>query len=177
MVISAGGSGRRSIRTQITGLADRGFTGPVVFDPEGYRKHIACVEAPFHLASDGLVAESLDDAVSTQIALGASVAQTPTGYITAGALGALEAAITQANRLDREDVLFSLPLAATVLDDPDLLVRVMRLMADIKSPVALILGSQFDPFDENTEARIRAVRRLTGGPAQVCSFRTDFNGF
>jgi hypothetical protein len=177
LVVSAGRSGRESIHKQITGLTDRGFIAPVVFDPEGYRKHPASIEAPFHLQGDRLVPETLDDAISAQIALGAAIAQTPTGYICADTLDALEVAIELANRVEREDVLFSHPLDASVLDDPAMLARVSGLIDGVRMPVSLILGSQFDPFDINAEARVLAARSLAIGRTQVCSFRTDFNGF
>lgn len=177
LVVSAGRSGRESIRKQITGLTDRGFDIPVVFDPEGYRKHPASIEAPFHLQSDGLVPETLEDAISAQIALGAAIAQTPTGYICADTLDALEVAIEQANRVARDDFLFTLPLDAAILDDPARVARVSGLIDGVRMPVSLILGSQFDPFDTNAETRVLAARSLASGRTQVCSFRTDFNGF
>lgn len=177
LVVSMGRSNLDSVRRQIAQLSDGGFVAPIVFDPEGYRKHIATAERPFLLASDRLLPGALEESIDSQIGLGVSVAQTPTGYIRLGALDALRAAVYQTLEVHREDFIFTLPIEASILDDPSSVEEVADIVGLLRVPVSLILGCQFDAFDDHAEARVKAVRRLVGGSANFCAFRTDFNGF
>lgn len=178
LVLSRGRmTNRDNLRKLISTLPDQGFDAPVVFDPEGYRYHSATIEAPFRISDEGLFPDTLDENLSSQRALGVDVAQTPTGLIGIDNIDALESAVEQANRLRRDDFMFTAPLDAAVLDDADLTARTWSILNGVKAPVALVLASQFDPFDTNAESRITAVRSFAAGPAAVAAFRTDFNAF
>jgi hypothetical protein len=168
---------RANLRQLIIGLPDRGFTAPVVFDPEGYRHHVATTKVPFHLIQDGMFTETLDENLSNQRALGADVAQTPTGLIRADNVDALEAAAEEIDRLNRDDFLATAALDITILDDPNLADRVWRILNGTRAPISLVLATQFDPFDTNAETRITALRSFTAGPADVAALRTDLNAF
>ncbi|MFL0177037.1 hypothetical protein [Mycobacterium sp. SMC-13] len=178
LVLSRGRmSNRDNLRRLIKSLPERDFGAPVVFDPEGYRRHTATVQAPFHFGDEGIIPGSLEENLSSQRWLGVDVAQTPTGLIGIDNIEALESAVEQANRLCRDDFMFTAPLNAAILDDADLTARIWGILNGVKAPVSLVLSSQFDPFDTNAESRIAAVRSFAAGPAAVAAFRTDFNAF
>jgi hypothetical protein len=168
---------RVNLRQLITGLPERGFTAPVVFDPEGYRHHVATTEAPFCLLQKGMFTETLEENLSNQRALGVDVAQTPTGLIRGPNVHALEVAAEEIDRLSRDDFMVTAPLDVTILDDPTLTDRVWRILNGMRAPISLVLACQFDPFDTNAKARIAALRSLAAGPADVAAMRTDFNAF
>lgn len=168
---------RANLRRLITGLPDRGLDVPVVFDPEGYRRHIATSDEPFYFDRDGIFAETLEQNLSDQRALGAHVALTPTGLVGTQSVDALEAAAEQASRLSRDDFMFTAPLDARILDDQSLTNRVAAIFSSLKVPVAIMLGGQLDPLGKKSKRRIRAVRTLTAGPAHIAALRTDFNAF
>lgn len=168
---------RANLRQLITGLPERGFNAPVVFDPEGYRHHVATTQAPFHLLHEGMFTETLEENLSSQRALGVDVAQTPTGLIRANNVDALEAAAAEIDRLSRDDFMVTAPLDVTILDNPTLTDRVRRIFNGMRAPISLLLACQFDPFDTNAEARITALRSLAAGPAYLAPMRTDFNAF
>ena len=171
---------RANLRELIIGLRDRGFQAPVVFDSEAYRRHVASTDSPFLLENSGLFAETLEENLTSQRALGVDVAQTPTGYVRRDGLEALEAAVGQVALLQREDFMFTVPLEVTVLDDPLLSARVWRILNQLEVPISLILGGQFDPLGtsaKSAEARITSLRAFAAGPAAVAAMRTDFNAF
>lgn len=166
---------RANLRQLISELPDQGFNAPVVFDPEGYRFHVATTEAPFRLMQEGMFTETLEENLSSQRALGVDVAQTPTGLIRADNVDALKAAGEEIGRLSRDDFMVTAPLDVTILDDPTLTDRVWHILNDMRAPISLVLACQFDPFDTNAEARITALRAFASGPAHVAAMRTDFN--
>lgn len=177
LVLSRGRmTNRTNLRTLIDALSARGFDAPVVFDPEGYRHHVATVGAPFHFGQDGMFAETIDDNLSQQRALGVDVALTPTGLIRRDNVDALRAAAAQANQLRRDDFIFAAPLDAAILDDSILTTHVWEILKSLTAPIAFILAGQLNPLDTNAEARITALRTFAAGPAHVAAFRTDFNG-
>lgn len=164
-----------NLRSVISDLPNRGFNAPVVFDSEGYRRHTATTDAPFRLDYDGLFTEPLEHHLTRQRNLGAHVALTPTGFIRTDNVDALEAAAEQADRLERDDFMFTAPLDVAILDRLPLAERVWHILNGVRAPVALILASQFDPLDKKAAARVTALRALAAGPANVAVFRTDFN--
>jgi hypothetical protein len=166
---------RKNLHQLITDLPHRGFGAPVVFDPEAYRRHVASTHEPFHFDTDGMFPETLEENLSNQRALGVDVAQTPTGFIRVDNVDALEAAAEQADRLRRDDFMFTAPLDVAILDEQPLVDRIGRILNALAPPVSLILASQFDPLDKNAEARVRTLRSLAAGPAAVAVMRTDFN--
>lgn len=171
---------RANVQRLIGGLRDGGFLAPTVFDPEAYRKHVASTDSPFLLQSNGLFTETLEEHIASQCALGFDVAQTPTGYIRRNSLDALEAAVGQVALLNRQDFMFTVPLEVTVLDDPLLAARAWGLLNQLKVPVSLILGGQFDPLGNSVKAaekRIGVLREFAAGSAHVAAMRTDFNAF
>jgi hypothetical protein len=176
LVLSRGRMRNRvNLRRLITDLPRQGFDAPIVFDPEGYREHIATVEAPFYFRRAGFFADSLEENLSDQRSLGVHVAQTPTGLIVPTNVDALEAAAEQVTKLNRDDFLFTAPLDATILDDAKLTARVWGILNSLQVPVALILAGQLDPLDKNARSRVSALRAFAAGPANVAAFRTDLN--
>lgn len=176
LVLTAGRYRPPRLTEIVQGLPDRGFDAPIVFDVEAYRRHVATTDAPFLLGGNHDLA-SLNDALDRQIALGVSVATTPTGYIRAGNLDALVEAVELANRLDRDDYLLTAPIDVAILDTPASRRALEGILNVARTPVGLVLGSQFDPFDEKSTDRVRAARALLATRANLIPIRTDFAAF
>jgi hypothetical protein len=176
LVLTAGRYKSPRLTELIRGLSDRGFDAPVVFDIEAYRRHIATPDAPF-LLDGGRDPASLNEALDRQIALGVSVATTPTGFVRAGTLDALAEAAELANRLDRDDYLFSAPIDVSILDTPASCRTLQSILDGVRAPIGFALGSQFDPFDQKSADRVRAARALLASRANLIPIRTDFAAF
>lgn len=176
LVLTAGQYKAPRLTELIRQLPDRGFGAPVVFDVAAYRRHVATTDAPFLLDGDDNLA-SLNDALDRQIALGVSVGTTPTGYVRAGNLDALAEAAQLASRLERDDYLFTVPIDASILDTLASRRVLASILDAVRAPVGLLLGSQFDPFDEKSADRVRATRALLATSTNMIPIRTDFAAF
>lgn len=158
-------------------LRDTGYDGVVLTDPEGYAQAAATEENPFVLGDpdeNTLFTPSLDEVLDWQRQAGATVALTPTGYLHAGDGAALKAAATTVAGLDRDDVLFSVPLdiAWFTAEHIGLLIAVLSRLA---TPKAVFLGAQFDPL-ERYKAAAMNLRRLEAEAGHIAVLRTDLTG-
>ncbi|WP_433464156.1 hypothetical protein [Spirillospora sp. CA-128828] len=153
-------------------------SGLLLEDQAPYEKQVATADAPFDLPEDVLFGGDLDDVLDEQRRRGADLAIAPTRYVEAGDSDALEAIMRVAAELDRDDVLFPLPVAVTWLmnDQRRQLAAVIRR---IPHPVALILGGQRDPLRRFTDAphNLRAVLADLHEAGPVGLWRTDLAGF
>ncbi len=125
----------------------RGFTGPLLIDPAAYENHVATPPEPFWLPENQLLPMTLDDLLDQQIAAGAVAAITSTKFITAGDTDSRKAAARQVKRLGRDDVILLAPLDISLLGKRYIR-QTTAILADVGSPVALVLGKQFDPLDQ-----------------------------
>jgi hypothetical protein len=153
------------------------FGGVLLIDPEGYTKRAATAEAPFALSQDEdqLFETTLDDILQGQRICGATVALTPTGYLHAGDSDALKAAANTVADLDRDDVLFSVPIDIAWLTN-DHISQLIAVLSRLAAPKAVFLGGQFDPLDRY-QAAVANLRRLVAEAGHVAVFRTDLTGF
>lgn len=150
-------------------------------DPEGYSRKPATEDEPFFL-DDGedddqerLFPVSLDECLQAQRDCGANLALTPTGYLNAGDSDALRAVVRDAARIERDDVLVSVPLDIAWLKN-DLIGHVIAVLATLDKPKAVFLGGQFDPMERYKEA-VPNLRRLVADAGSVAVLRTDLTGF
>jgi hypothetical protein len=151
----------------------RGAAFPLLNDPAAYEKVTATVAAPFALPDAGLMAVTVDDVLDRQIQAGATAALSPTGYIPAGGTDILREAARQFGRLGREDAIFTAPLDISLLG-PSYYPTTAAILADLGSPVAVVLGGQGDPLTQSRHI-IPNLRDLAARVALI-PIRTDFNG-
>ncbi|MCK9925107.1 hypothetical protein MXD61_25105 [Frankia sp. AgPm24] len=161
-----------------------GYVGPLVVDPGRYAARFATAEAPFVYENedDGLFFPdsglSLDVRLGleldAQLAYGATVALTPTGYLRVGDRAALRAVVDVVADLDRRAIIVVIPAAVGWLVEPHL-DFFTEVLATIRHPVALAFGGQFNPLD--LRAAQANLRRLLTAVPGVAPWRTDFAAF
>lgn len=161
--------------TGVHQLRKNRFDGVLIIDPEGYTQAAATAEAPFVLPQDQLFETTLDDILQGQRTCGATVTLTPTGYLRAGDSDALKAAANTVATLERDDVLFSVPIDIAWLTN-DHIGQLIAVLARLAAPKAVLLGGQFDPLDRYQTA-VANLRRLVTEAGHVAVFRTDLTGF
>jgi hypothetical protein len=150
-------------------------------DPEGYRRALATEDEPFFLEDDEdenqerLFPLTLDECLQAQRDCGANLTLTPTGYLNADESDALRAVVREAARIERDDVLVSIPLDIAWLKN-DLIGHVIAVLATLDKPKAVFLGGQFDPMERYKEA-VENLRRLVADAGNVAVLRTDLTGF
>ena len=156
-------------------LEDSGHEGVVLVDPAAYEKHLATPDAPFWTPEDQVLPMTLAEMLNQQLVAGATAAITPTKFITAGDTDSLKAAARQVKVLERNDVIFAVPLDVSLLDRRYFR-QVMAILVDVRCPVGLVLGGQLDPLD-HAASRIIQNLRLLAATIELFPMRTDFNAF
>jgi hypothetical protein len=156
-------------------LRKGGFGGVLVIDSESYAVAAATAEAPFVLPQDGLFEVTLEQILKGQRDCGATVALTPTGYLRAGDGPALKAAADTVATLDRDDVLFCVPIDIAWLNEENI-GQLIAVLARLDTPKAVFLGGQFDPL-QRYKAAVSNLRRLVAEAGHIAVFRTDLTGF
>ncbi|GAA0247226.1 hypothetical protein GCM10010492_53570 [Saccharothrix mutabilis subsp. mutabilis] len=162
-------------RERVGKLVAEGFTGPLLIDPAAYETHVATPREPFWLPENQLLPMTLDDLLDQQIAAGAVAAITSTKFITAGDTDSLKAAARQVKQLGRDDVILLAPLDISLLGKRYIR-QTTAILADVGSPVALVLGKQFDPLDQ-APAQVIPNLRVLAATVPLMPVRTDFNAF
>lgn len=153
-------------------------TIPLIAEPAAIRNYWANEDAPFQLEgdSDHLFPASLDWHLDEQRMDGSALAMTPTGQIKPGDSRTLKKALRDANALDREDVLFALPLGAGWLSNPDFARQVVKVLDRSAHPVALTFTDKKNPLE--SRKRMRAYRRIMAETSgTVLAYRVDLFGF
>ncbi|MCK2241840.1 MULTISPECIES: hypothetical protein [unclassified Crossiella] len=160
----------------ITKLRHNRYQGALVPDPEGYTRAAATEDEPFALPTEGgLFPVSLNDVLQAQLDAGATAAMTPTGYLPAGQPAPLKAAARLVERLDRDDFLFSVPIAVAWLSH-DHFPQLLAILKRLTVPKAIMLGGQYDPMDRK-KGVVANLRRLVAEAGHVAVFRTDLTAF
>jgi hypothetical protein len=145
---------------------------PLLNDPAGYETVRATVTAPFVLPAAGLVTVTLPEVLDAQLRAGATAALSPTGFIPAGGTDVLREAARQFGLLGRTDAIFTAPLDISLLG-PSYYTTTAAILADIGTPVAVILGRQGDPLTQSKDI-IPNLRDLAAR-VPLIPIRTDFN--
>lgn len=165
------GAGVRQLRSD-------GFDRPLIVDPEGYCRGLATEDEPFVVdpaEEETLFPLTLEDVLQGQRQCGATVALTPTGYLRAGDSDALRSAVRAAARIERDDVMFSVPLDVAWLTDEHI-AHLIAVLAGLPMPKAVFIGGQFDPMKRYRQA-VTNLRRVVAEAGHVAVFRTDLTGF
>ncbi|MFE4518365.1 hypothetical protein ACFRMQ_29775 [Kitasatospora sp. NPDC056783] len=147
-----------------------GYSGPLLIDAAPYKSHTATADEPFLLPSDEMFAD-VETSLSFQKARGASAALTPTGYIEPENAKALKAVWRASQRIERGDVIVSLPVDAAWLKDSHIR-QLIAVCQQINRPKALILAGQFDPLEGSKEMPGN-LRRLMSEVEHIALLRTD----
>lgn len=149
---------------------------PLVVEPRALSKYWASEAEPFQSAiSGGIFHLSLDAELDLQRTV-SDLAITPTGQIRKGDSAALKAALREANKLNRADVLFALPMSAGWLSDEQLIKQLSAAINRSRHPVLLAFTDKANPV--GSMARARAYRRIFAqATVPVIAYRTDMVGF
>lgn len=149
---------------------------PLIVEPPALRKHWATADEPFKGAgSDSTFQLTLDAELDWQ-RMDSDLAITPTGQIRKGDSAALKAALREANKLDRGDVLFALPLAGGWLSEEHLIKQLILVINRSRHPVLLMFTGSSNPVGSMTRAR--AYRRIFAeATVPVVAYRADLVGF
>ncbi|MFE7029118.1 hypothetical protein ACFU9Y_02330 [Streptomyces sp. NPDC057621] len=126
-------------------LREEGFDGALLVDEARYRVAAATDEAPFPGVDDGpapLFGDPLEHLMLAQLAF-ADVALAPTGYLHAGAKGALEAAAARVRRVGDPRVVFTVPVDASWLH-PGPLEYLADVLRRVPGPKAVLVGGRPD---------------------------------
>ena len=152
--IVVAGQNRREVLRQL----HRAYPDMVLLEqPNVHEQLCATVDRPFATSagtqdSDGaelaLFAEpepTLAEALDAQLADGASVAITPTGFIEAGAHDVMTALVVRVNALDRQDTIVHLPLAPTWLSGAADRRKLIAAIKRLKHPAVISIADRSDP--------------------------------
>ncbi|WP_141202770.1 hypothetical protein [Streptomyces griseorubiginosus] len=126
-------------------LREEGFDGALLVDEACYRVEAASDEAPFPSLDNGplpLFGDPLEHLMLAHLAF-ADLALTPTGYLHAGAVGALEAAAARVTRLSDPRVVFAVPVDASWLH-PGPVGYLAEVLNQVAGPKAVLVGGRPD---------------------------------
>lgn len=151
--------------------------------PTVHADRAASKEDPFILTSVSAAADqpslfdvppaTIKGTLDEQIANGASLGVLPTGFIEAGDVRALQAAVETANQIERSDVLLHLPLAHVWISG-DGLTKVIAGVKRSAHPIAISLAHKGDPGSQ--KGVVEGLRRLVAEAPDVSVWFTDLCG-
>jgi len=137
---------------------------PLVFDAEAYCEYDATPEQPFFLPTHQLFPQTLSERLDDFRNLGASIAFTPTGHLSAEG-EALEEAVQTVNDLDRDDLILSLPLDHSWLTSEVNFARLRSQLEECAHACSISIAHPQDPLEEpNVGRRLRELARLSNAP-------------
>jgi hypothetical protein len=160
-------------------LAHADPTRLLAVDPWQSYTGYATAERPFILdtADDGqgslFAPPTLEDHLSSQIALGAAFAVTPTGIIHAGDNSPLKAAVIAINKIQRSDIVLYAPMALACFQQ-DNLRSLIGILSKCEHPVAIAVADRNpDPYSKV----LSVLRELVVALDYAIVWRTDAAGF
>lgn len=158
-------------------LRQDGYSGVVLADPALYLKDAATQDDPF--LSPGNQASTfgaLEDALSTQLARGATAAMSPTGYIHAEDFGALKAAAADITGLDDPRMIFAVPLSVAWLHN-DPVRQLIAVLQTVPGAKAIMLGGQMDPLARQRTIAVANLCKVIAEVPDTALIRTDIAAF
>ncbi|MER7179503.1 hypothetical protein ABT404_08460 [Streptomyces hyaluromycini] len=144
-------------------LREEGFEAALLVDEAGYRDAAATEEAPFPAVDDGpapLFGDPLEHQMLAHLAF-ADAALTPTGYLHAGQVGALEAAVERVRCLGDPRVVLTVPFDVHWLQAGSL-ERLADALGRYPGPKALIVGGGAADVPRAVSGLVRLVERVPG---------------
>ncbi|PBC71159.1 hypothetical protein BX265_5748 [Streptomyces sp. TLI_235] len=152
------------------------FSGVLIADPALYEDGVATAEGPFLSRSDELpAADPLGQAVQDQLAVGATAALTPTGYLRAGDTAAVRAAVRAVAAREDPRIVLALPIDVGWLRS-DLVGRLVEELGPAPGMKAIMLGGRLDPLASFPEALTGLARVLAQVPGTAL-LRADLAAF
>lgn len=127
-------------------LRGEGFDAALLVDEARCQRDFATKEAPFPQLEDGpapLFGDALEHQMLAHLAF-ADMALTPTGYLAAGGVEALEAAAGRVARLGDPRVVFAVPIEAGWLY-PGAVQHLADVLLGVGGPSAVLVGGRPDP--------------------------------
>ncbi|MEV7603351.1 hypothetical protein AB0O91_38880 [Kitasatospora sp. NPDC089797] len=145
-------------------------------EPALYEQGVATADEPYLQRAGELPADDpLDRAVQEQLAVGATAALTPTGYLRAGDTAALRAVVRETTARKDARIVLALPLDVGWLRS-DLIGRLVEEVGAAPGTKAVMLGGQSDPLAGFPEALTGLARLLTQVPGTAL-LRADLAAF
>lgn len=126
-------------------------TTAVLVEPYDTAKAIATADAPFVLPTGGLFELSLAELVAGQLANGDTYVLTPTGYLTNVDPDALRAVVEQANAIDTDRLLVTIPLDSGWLKSSHRQ-QLIAILSRSRHPLLVSLGAEGEPLDSGDKA-------------------------
>lgn len=160
--------------TKAVRLREAGFVAPLLVDEARYQLAYATERAPFPGLDEGPTplfrSDRLEELMTAHLAF-ADAALTPTGYVAAGAAGALEAAAARVRRLGDPRVVFCAPVDSGWLY-PGALEQFAEVLRSVPGPVAVLLGGRAEP--QASAAGLARLLQLVPGAGVL---RTGMSAF
>lgn len=149
---------------------------PVIIEPHALSTHWATEHQPFlGGGSDSTFQLSLDAELDWQ-RMDSDLAITPTGQIRKNDSATLKAALREANKLNRTDMLFAIPVAAGWLSEPHLTKQLIAVINRSRHPVLLTFTDSHNPVE--SMSRARAYRQIfQEATVPILAYRADLIGF
>jgi hypothetical protein len=114
-------------------------------------KEVATAESPFVLPTGGLFETSLAELVADRLANGDTYALTPTGYLTVIDPDALRAVIQQANAIDTDRLIVTIPIESGWLKSTHRQ-QLIAILNGSRHPLLVSLGANGEPLDSIDKA-------------------------
>ncbi|MGO4455297.1 hypothetical protein [Arthrobacter sp. RAF14] len=135
----------------------------------------ATADRPFVLDEGGIIPETLEAVLNGQLHNGASAAVTPTGVINVGDAEALKAALKKVNELERDDVLFLVPVHHLWLAAANIK-QLTAVLRRSRHPVAIALADS-DASPLRHTGAVAGYRALFQAVPWAMSWRADLAAF
>jgi len=120
-------------------------TTTVLVEPNLTAKALATPDAPFVLPTGGLVDPTFAEAVAEQLASTNSYVLTPTGYLSILEPGALRAVFQQANQIDTDRLIVTVPLDSGWLKST-YREQLIAILNSSRHPLLISLGADGEPL-------------------------------
>ena len=126
-------------------------TTAVLVEPQSTAKAVATAEAPFVLPTGGLFDPTFAEVVADQLANTDSYVLTPTGYLSILEPGALRAVLQQANQIDTDRLIVTIPLDSGWLK-ATYREQLIAILNGSRHPLLISLGADGEPLGSNDKS-------------------------
>ncbi|MFJ9846859.1 hypothetical protein ACIRYZ_41790 [Kitasatospora sp. NPDC101155] len=168
-------SGPKALR-KASELRNDDYAGVLIADPAFYEDGVATAREPYLSRTDELpAADPLGQAVQEQLAVGATAALTPTGYLRAGDTAAVRAAVREVSAREDPRIVLTLPIDVGWLRG-DLVGRLIEELGVAPGMKAVMLGGQLDPLASFPESLTGLAQVLAQVP-RTALLRADLAAF
>ncbi|MFF2660073.1 hypothetical protein ACFVUH_22280 [Kitasatospora sp. NPDC058032] len=157
-------------------LREEGYEDVLLADPAFYEHGVATADLPYlQRAGEFPTTDPLGQAVQEQLAVGATAALTPTGYLRAGDTAAVRAAVREVAVREDPRIVLALPIDVGWLQI-DMIDRLIDELSAAPGSKAIMLGGQLDPLASFPDALTGLTRVLAQIPGTAL-LRADLAAF